>query len=556
MNTSQIRSWPDLWKHRGTATLFALGYWLLAASVFIGAAWSRFQLPSTPIADPDTWGYLSPAMSALLGDGWAHHLRNYLYPGFLFVLLRIFQNFDVITVAQHLAGLGAGVVFLLIWRRLRDFITDPNLPHILHQLLGLFGVMVFLNAKEPIVYESKIRCEGIAPLLVMLNIWFVVEFSYRCWVRRDRTLPLGWALATVASAILLSLAKPSFTIAALGSVVPVLGVLFLRFPNREKATLVLGSLGLVLLLLLPEQIAARGDLDSKFILPTQLFFTHAAIIRDQMRSDLASHRKSPYPDALISRAEQSLDREITKSAEHSSFLSLGFNPDFLMFGRESFDTEMRQQFHQDRRQLGAFYRFYYERAWRGQPRRMLAKIWRQMLVFYAPVCPAYHPSRIWPIADSYAGSLAVLELAHASKNWGSYPPLRIFLAKSSSLAASGKVLRLSSKTRRYEEFLSHSYLWCCLATLGLAVLLSFRQALRPHIWPLAAIVLSLYWYNFGNSFEVAVVHTLDHTRYDRIQLVFTILAQSATLLLLIELGATLIGRLLGHKLSPPQLSDV
>jgi len=60
LSTSQIRSWPVLWKRRHAATFFALGYWLLTASVFIGAAWYRFQLPSTPIADPDTCGYLSP----------------------------------------------------------------------------------------------------------------------------------------------------------------------------------------------------------------------------------------------------------------------------------------------------------------------------------------------------------------------------------------------------------------------------------------------------------------------------------------------------------------
>ena len=146
--------------------------------IFVHAIWLRLALPWTPIADPDSWGYLSPAMSALLGHGWAHHLRNYLYPGFLFLLLRTFQSFAAITVAQHLAGLAAGVIFLVVWRRLRDFNHAPRLPYLLHQLIGLFGVGTYLCAREPMTYELEIRPEGIVPLLVLLNIFFTTEFSY------------------------------------------------------------------------------------------------------------------------------------------------------------------------------------------------------------------------------------------------------------------------------------------------------------------------------------------------------------------------------------------
>lgn len=90
-----------------------LAYWVTVVTLFVWAAWLRFSLPLDPVADPDTWGYLSPAVSKLIGQGFTHSGRNFVYPGFLCVLLRAAGDFRVIAVAQHLLGLLAGVFLLL-----------------------------------------------------------------------------------------------------------------------------------------------------------------------------------------------------------------------------------------------------------------------------------------------------------------------------------------------------------------------------------------------------------------------------------------------------------
>src|SRR5438477_12683248 len=98
-------------------------YWSGVAAVFAWAIWKRFSLPLDPIADPDTWGYLSPALRKLTGAEFGHtHGRNFLYPGFLYVVLRCFGDFPAIGIVQHLAGLAAGGLFLLTWRHLRVFV--------------------------------------------------------------------------------------------------------------------------------------------------------------------------------------------------------------------------------------------------------------------------------------------------------------------------------------------------------------------------------------------------------------------------------------------------
>src|SRR5204863_24691 len=98
-------------------SLWRLFYWTLLALVFAGAIWQRFKLPLDPIADPDTWGYLSPGLRKLLGSEFGHtHGRNFVYPGFVYLLLSGFGTFRAIVIGQHLLGLLAGGVLLLTWR--------------------------------------------------------------------------------------------------------------------------------------------------------------------------------------------------------------------------------------------------------------------------------------------------------------------------------------------------------------------------------------------------------------------------------------------------------
>src|SRR5438552_18153461 len=92
-------------------SLWRVCYWTALTLVFAWAIWQRFALPLTPIADPDTWGYLSPALRKLTGAEFGHTQgRNFLYPGFLYLVLRSFGDFRAIAIVQHLLGLAAGAI--------------------------------------------------------------------------------------------------------------------------------------------------------------------------------------------------------------------------------------------------------------------------------------------------------------------------------------------------------------------------------------------------------------------------------------------------------------
>src|SRR5688572_7597091 len=131
-------------------------YWVAAVGLFAFAGWRRFSLPLDPIADPDTWGYLAPALEKLTEGNFVHEGRNFIYPGFVFVLLRVFGDFRAIAITQHLLGLAAGILLLLTWRRAQAFVAAPRLKSRSHDVWGLIAVAIFLTAGEPIRAEMQI----------------------------------------------------------------------------------------------------------------------------------------------------------------------------------------------------------------------------------------------------------------------------------------------------------------------------------------------------------------------------------------------------------------
>ncbi len=286
----------------GKDLLWPICYWATVAFIFAWAVWQRFKLPLNPIADPDTWGYLSPALRKLTGAEFGHtQSRNFVYPGFLYLVLRCFGDFRAIGVVQHLLGLAAGGLFLLGWRRVRAFVPDSLVNPSLHDALGLAGAAIYLLASDTIRIETQLRPEGVCAFLISINLYFAVRFVSCSFLEHRRTGAVVCGSATVLTSLLLASAKPSFWFAAIVVTVPVTAF-FLR-PNwvRQKIALGLGMVLIASLVLWPERILSRKDEASQTFLPTMLFVIHADLIRDQMAADLKENAGLPYSKDWLER---------------------------------------------------------------------------------------------------------------------------------------------------------------------------------------------------------------------------------------------------------------
>jgi len=513
-----------------------LAYWAAVVALFSWAAWLRIRAPLEPIADSDVWGYLSPAVNKLIGAEFTHAGRNFVYPGFLYLLLRIASDFRVIALAQHLLGLLAGVFLLLTWQRVRDLIPSPELPAAAHRWLGLLPAGVFLFAADPIRFELQIRPEGVCAFLGTLNIYLVSQFIYWFFVRENKRATILYGIAIVLSVLVFGSVRPSFWLAALGSLLPV-GFVFLRRGwLREKLAIALGAVAGLALLVLPERLLARNDEVDQAFVPTLLFAEHADIIRDQMANDLADGAQLPYGREWRARVHSALSREIQKSFEANPghYPSLGFDPEYLMYEESSIDGELRHEFGDDVGELCKFYRFYYARAFVKQPARMLRKIGRQMSLFYGWRCGAYNWSRFLNMQNDYASSANEVGAERFRLVFGAYPPAVDFVRRTGELARKPIGLEQRSYIKRSLSSLANGYVPCLLVAVLLSGIIWARATLRRRWGWLAGMVLFAFWYSFATCFETAALNSLDVYRYMTVQFIFAILAQFLTVLLVLE----------------------
>jgi len=520
-----------------TGSPWRVCYWVLFAAVFLWAIWQRFSLPLDPMADGDTWGYLSPALRKLTGAEFGHtNGRNFLYPGFLYLILTLFGDFRAIPFVQHLLGLVAGVFFLLTWRRLRSFVPQSLVGPSLYGAFGLAGATIYLFAAETTRIETQLRPEGICGFVISINLYVLIQLVACCFVERRRSAALAYGIATVVSSLLLVSVKPSFGFVAIVALLPVGAFLLQRGWGREKIALSAAAALTAALLFLPEHFLARNDEISQTFLPTMLFVIHADLIRDQMAADLKEDAEVPYSRDWLERVHNALSAEIAKShaANPRRYRLFGFDPEYLWFNDSSIAAQLRREFGNNVSGRCAFYRFYYWRTWQRRPLDQLQKVARQIAFYYFPKCRAYMPMKVWPLTDDYQRGVTSLDFSEYRQTTKSLRIAADFIQRTTSLAHSAPVVEQSRLVRLTLRFLAASYLPWLLLALVLSAITFWRPAHWNHLRWLGVLVVFGFAYNGASCLEVAIVNSLEVYRYITAQMYATLLTQLLALWLILE----------------------
>jgi hypothetical protein len=522
----------------GRITYVALIFILICA-----AAYFRLRLPREPLLDPDVWGYLEPALLALTGHGFQHiEGRAFVYPGFVYLILAVFRDFRAITIVQHLSGLAAGGVLLACWNRCLGLIPRPNTPKPVYRILGLLVAALFLFNTSVVRFEHLIRPEAIFPLFAALSAFFNIQFiQYRFLTRESRTA-LIYGILVLFNACLLFYLKPSFYLATAAATLPVWISLFdPREALRRKLVLIGLAVGSVIVLLsLPEYALGRTDPDSKTFLPTTLFVVHANIIRDQLARDIAADAYTPYPPQLLQYAQELLDQEIKRSRQTGRYTSLGFDPDYLMYD-DSFDRkfsyDLKSQYPDESRVK--FYYYYFFRTWTHQPGRMLKKVAQQFSILYNSIGKAspYKLEDHQKLSIDYAANISLLQKKTALFVI-QYEPLREFNNNCNQLIETRAQIAQPMIVSWINRFLARTLTFSLLLALILSFIVAKDPALRTNYGWFLGTVLLLFGYSFANSLGIAIVHTLEITRYLTNQLVHCLLPQCLTLFLAVEIWSS------------------
>ena len=530
-------------------------YWIAGAALLAWGAMLRFHLPQVPMIDPDIEGYLGPAISALAGKGFIHLMsRSFPYPWFVYLVLRVSGDFRAIPVVQHALGVAAGGVILLAWNAAVRLVPEGGIPRAVSRCFGLAPAYVFLGSATAIAFEQEIRPEGVFPFLTILTIWVSFLFLDARFVRKRPSYVWLGGL-NVFLAVLDYFTKPSFGFEMLFCALPVWIALVLPgTPARERWRMAaMAIVPALVLLVLPEHLLKEKDPWSKIFLPETLVSAHSILIEQQMTEDLAGNGPLPFPRSEVQAAHDFLGREIQTAIKRDPPQAWGapeykydYNIlEYLQYAPTSFCVTFPGEMHFTPAEMGHFCMTYYLRTLRHHPRWIAAKVSKQMALFYVEKNPVYWMGRSMGVSDIYANTAGLMGFAQALGPWE--PAVGRYVTESDQLA--GEDVQIPQERRFVEwlRFFAGHYLDLLAVAILSPVLLIFRP-LRAHFaWLVAAIWLS-YSYNTFNSLTTAVVHTLELTRYIRIQLIYTVFSQCLSIYLLFEilgLGVRALARRMG-----------
>lgn len=522
---------------RNQAAIGKVAYYGVAASLFVVAAWNRFLLPQDPLADFDA--YLWPAVVRLSGGPFPHlQGLNFLYPGMVYLILRIGGDFRVISVIQHLLGLAVGAFFLASWSRLADFFPRSLLSRAMHQTIGLFGAAIYLLSIVPVWFERRIRSDAVSMFFEALIFWLIIELFYYRIISPNLRKTVIYAIGAGVSAFLLASLKPSFTLMALFCVAAVVWlVATIKHNVRAKLAFFGVALPVVVVLTFAEHHFRRNDPAVKIFLPATLFVFHAKIIRAQMEADLENGQTNGYSSEWLRLACDDLGREIQRTHDFypQDFRVLGFQADRVQHGNDSVLHRWRHELGDER--FAKFLRYWYWHSLAKRPLPFIAKIAGQLQVFYSTDCPAFRAWKKWPLSSwSYARNLSVLSQPQWWERLSRIPAGAAFLERTKTLCSRNIVVHQNKAVRLLLICCARTYLVILLISVPLAgwSLLkpnSSDGAKCPAWW-----VLFFYSATFGNVLAVSAVHSMEVPRYSTVLFFSALFAHFWAIRWLIEVG--------------------
>jgi hypothetical protein len=517
--------------------LWKIAYFGVAAFLFVSAAQNRFSLPQDPLADTD-FGYLWPALNKLGGGAFEDlNAVNFLYPGFVYIILRMLGDFRAITILQHLLGLAAGGLFLASWNRIASFFPRPRLQPRLHQGMGLCGAGIYLLSNSPVLFESQIRSDAVCMFFEILSFWFAIEFFYHRTITRNGRRAILYAFGAMLSCSLLASLKPSFSLTSL-LIVGSVGSLVLGLKRMLAGKIVFfgASAAVIVILIVLQQFFSRGDEVTKRFLPQTLFAFHAKIIQAQMRADLNNGAVPLESRVWLESACDDLDSEIrrTHALYPTKYRRLGYEPDYLVSGPDALLARWN-------RELGdpsylQFLGYWYRHSLVGRPLAFARKVAQQMAVFYSLDCPAFGAHR--RLSLDYNASLAALSNPTSRRLLAQFPAGVSFVERTEHLRSSDTAIDEIGMVRSCEKFCRRSYLSLLVLTLAVAGWLFLKPEHSAGGLAPVFLVLGFYAANLGNVLGISVIHSMEVGRYSAVQFIAALFAQFWAIRWLMELGLT------------------
>src|SRR5215469_10733673 len=480
----------------------------------------RSNLPAVPLLTPDAWGYLSPALSWLGGDGFQQaNGREWLYPAILAATIRLGGEFDwIVRLQQCLSLLAAPLLWLCVRLWLSIFPRRSVLFHGLAVLLGALATFIYVLGTAQIQLELTIGPEGL--LAFFMIVYFTASLAYfrARWVARQSLSAIVFGAGMLLCCYTVILLRPSWTLA----IVPVSCVLLVGMFGSGSIRLRLTPFATGLLLVgaeytLPQCLQFRPDLGARTLLPFNLVEIHAVeIVENAKRHHLleSGERRSDNTETCFYDAlEQAWEEARVQPVRNRM---LGFDADYIQYHRKLFSTFQSEQKLTDDALIRLCYHAYF-RVWRESPDTMVAKIARQFYLFLTAPSKdfsayALDRRRFREIAAAVDPCIEASVAEARSRGYTDQPACAIYLGTLQEVYAQGFQINHVAVQRYLAAAFAKASLWIQTAFFAaLLWVLGDRRFRDLRLLGYAAVLVTAGLY--GNVLTISIVHTLDVERY-------------------------------------------
>ena len=487
---------------------------LLVLVAMLAGAWrERSAMPLVPTANPDTWGYLNPALTWLSGLGCQQTAgRDWLYPALLALFLKTTGTFAGIALWQKCLGIASGLLMAMTWRCWVGTLPLQRGARFLASLFGALPILVQLMNPQSMFFEMSIRPEAVLSFFVYAQFACLMGYYKYRWQKPGALASIVFGAAAIVLAYACLQLKPSWLFAFLLTSAPVFVGVFGRAPSIT-ARLLAPALGIALsflLLWLPSSVFLIKDSASITFLPATLFTIHARLIDQSLEAKLARMPDSDPEKPGLQTLVALLDHEL-HVAEHvpTAWEKLGFDPDYLYYHSPLIPAVYRYAGNDDKK-FKTFCLSCYKDAALHDPWSFAGKIMVQFTHFLFPKPETFFKDRA-DFARFYQDSAAVLDPHPAD-------PLRADVKRMYLQYKADLLTQASSGIRFASKF--HSFRQV-LAPLALPLEILFLGALAASLLlpPLRDLRLAgcaaatLFSAPLGNAVTVCIVHALDIERY-------------------------------------------
>jgi hypothetical protein len=518
---------------------------VLLAGFFAQAAWLHFvTMPLTPIADKDTWGYLSPAVSVFTNGYFKQSHRSFVYPGFLSMVLRVWQDFSGVIFAQGALALLGGGFLWMAWRKFGRFLPERLLENGLHTGLGLLMMAGYLLSMRHIELVHTLRPEAVFPAFASLQLWITLSGIEAFYVTRKVWTMFWTGLLMVVNAGLLYMLKPEYGFALAFSALPL--VLALRTPGAGRrvacACLPLSAVLVFALFFSPQKRLTQAFRPNATpFLPKVLFSLHAKQIYPQLLRQAETATDSRvFLEALCAELKAVLDRPSKEG--FCPYPTLGFDPDQIMY-RSPIPKMLEKNFGGGPGAAAFCYRAYFD-AWIHQPLAMSFKILRELgWVYGFDASPTGCLRGSHSLQPKFAESFALIHDAGKGKSAAElarWPVFQRYADSVQALSQGAPVVRQASWVSLILRGIDRTFFPLLCIFLGGCVAVLFSPRLRSAT---AGFVVSpmalggmLVLFNFGMTLTGSVAHSMKVGRYIQVQFAFTLFSYFALLLIVIAVG--------------------